>query len=193
MLSHLVRAHLATALCAVVIAGCSRGTHVTTIPGITGKAVGRTVPDWYVNPPRDDKTVVATGSATSADMQLALTKAQTVARATLAEQVQATYSILTRQFAEEVGRDSTGQLLEQFTRTVQGTVRETLVNTAPGRQYLQEEPAGYRAFVLVSVDKGDVAARLLREIKANEALYTRLRATQAFKDLERALAAPTVP
>jgi hypothetical protein len=37
------------------------------------------VTDRYVNPPRDETFLIASGSATSSDMQLALTKAQTVA------------------------------------------------------------------------------------------------------------------
>lgn len=177
----------------LALAACSHGTRVTTLPKVAPKDAGRIVPDWYVNPPKDDKTIVATASATSADMQLALTKAQTVARATLAEQLEATYNVLTKQFAEEVGRDSTSQLLDQFTRTVQGVVHTTLVNTTPTQQHLQDEPAGYRAFVLMSVSRNDVAARLLREIKSNEILYTRLRSTQAFKDLEKAIPPSETP
>jgi hypothetical protein len=190
---HLARSPIVLAACAAALAACAHGTRVTTIPSVQGRDVGRVVPDWYVNPVHDDKTVVATGSATSADMQLALTKAQTVARAALAEEMDATYNVLTRQFAEEVGRDSTGQLLDQFTRTVEGVVHQTLVNSTPSRQHLQEEPGGYRAFVLIAVARTDLAARLVREIKTNEALYTRLRATQAFKDLEKAIPPSPMP
>jgi hypothetical protein len=177
------------ALCAA----CGGGTRVTTLPKIDRTDAGRIVPDWYVNPPRDAKFVVASGSATSSDMQLALTKAQTVARATLAEEMQATYKVLSRQFAEEVGRDDSNRLLDQFTRTVEAVVNANLVNTTLRQQYLQKEPPGYRAFVLVAVSRDDIAARLLKELKASEALYTRLRATQAFKDLEAQTTAPAVP
>ena len=126
-------------------------------------------------------------------MQLALTKAQTVARATLAEELQATYKVLSKQFAEEVGRDDSNRLLDQFTRTVEAVVNANLVNSTLRQQYLQQEPPGYRAFVLVAVSRDDVAARLLKELKASEALYTRLRATQAFKDLEAQTSAPPAP
>jgi len=181
---------LVTGLCALVIAGCRGGTRVTTLPKISKAETGRIVPDWYVNPPRDEKLLVASGSATSSDMQLALTKAQVVARATLAEAMQATYKVLSKQFAEEVGRDDASRLLDQFTRTVEAVVNANLVNTVLKQQYLQQEAPGYRAFVLVTVSKDDLAARLLKELKANEALYTHLRATQAFKDLEAQTAAP---
>ncbi len=178
---------------AAIAWGCHQGTHVTTLPDVKPADAGRTVPDWYVNPPRDDRTIVATASATSEDMQLALTKAQTIARATLAEQMQATYDVLNKQFAEEVGRDSTTQLLDQFTRTVEGVVHTTLVNTAPRSQYLEREPGGYRAFVLMSAARADMTERLLRELKANEALYTRLRATQAYRELERTIPRDSMP
>jgi hypothetical protein len=181
----LVAAGLAFALGAA----CT-GTRVTTLPKLAKADAGRIVPDWYVNPPRDEKSIVASGSATSSDMQLALTKAQTVARATLAEEMQATYKVLSKQFAEEVGRDDSNRLLDQFTRTVEAVVNANLVNTVLRQQYLQQEPPGYRAFVLVSVSRDDIAARLLKELKTNEALYTRLRATQAFKDLDAQTASP---
>jgi hypothetical protein len=183
---------LAAIVCTAALSACS-GTRVTTLPRLSKAEAGRIVPDWYVNPPRDDKFLVASGSAISSDMQLALTKAQTVARATLAEQMQATYKVLSKQFAEEVGRDDSNRLLDQFTRTVEAVVNANLVNTALRQQYLQQEAPGYRAFVLVAVSRDDIAARLLKELKANEALYTHLRATQAFKDLEAQTAAPPAP
>ena len=184
---------LIAATCVIALGGACGGARVTTLPRLSRGESGHVVPDWYVNPPRDAKLLVASGSATSSDMQLALTKAQTVARATLAEQMQATYKVLSKQFAEEVGRDDSSRLLDQFTRTVESVVNANLVNTALSRQYLQQEPGGYRAFVLVTVAKDDIAARLLKELKANEALYTRLRSTQAFKDLEAQTAAPPAP
>jgi hypothetical protein len=176
-----------------LVAACGHATRVTTIPKVSKAEAGRIVPDWYVNPPHDEKFLVASGSAISSDMQLALTKAQTVSRATLAEQMQATYKVLTKQFAEEVGRDDSNRLLDQFTRTVEAVVNANLVNTVLRQQYLQQEAPGYRAFVLVAVSRDDLAARLLKELKANEALYTRVRATQAFKDLEAQTAAPPAP
>jgi hypothetical protein len=179
--------------CAIALGAACGGTRVTTLPKLSKAETGRTVPDWYVNPPRDEKLLVASGSAISSDMQLALTKAQTVARATLAEQMLVTYKVLSKQFAEEVGRDDSNRLLDQFTRTVEAVVNANLVNTVLKQQYLQQETPGYRAFVLVTVSRDDIAARLLKELKANEALYTHLRATQAFRDLEAQTAAPPAP
>jgi hypothetical protein len=184
---------LVAGICAIALCSACTGTRVITLPKVSKAEAGRIVPDWYVNPPRDEKFLIASGSATSSDMQLALTKAQTVARATLAEEMQVTYKVLSKQFAEEVGRDDSNRLLDQFTRTVEAVVNANLVNTALRQQYLEQEPPGYRAFVLVSVSRDDIAARLLKELKANEALYTRLRATQAFKDLEAQTAAPASP
>jgi hypothetical protein len=187
------RLHLVATACVIALGASCGGTHVTTLPKVSKAEMGRVVPDWYVNPPHDAKFLVASGSATSSDMQLSLTKAQTVARATLAEEMQATYKVISKQFAEEVGRDDSNRLLDQFTRTVEAVVNENLVNTALRQQYLELEPPGYRAFVLVTVSRDDIAARLLKEVKANEALYTRLRATQAFRDLEAQTAAPPSP
>lgn len=177
-------------VCAIALSAACGGTRVTTLPKVAKADAGRIVPDWYVNPPHDEKSLVASGSATSSDMQFALTKAQTIARATLAEEMQATYKVLSKQFAEEVGRDDSSRLLDQFTRTVEAVVNANLVNTTLRQQYLQQEAPGYRAFVLVSVSRDDIAARLLKELKANEALYTHLRATQAFKDLEAQTSTP---
>jgi hypothetical protein len=193
-MQHRVASLFLTAACVVAAASaCGHATRVTALPKISKAQTGTIVPDWYVNPPHDDKFLVASGSATSADMQFALTKAQVTARAALAEQMQATYKILSKQFAEEVGRDDSNRLLDQFTRTVEAAVNTNLVNTVMRQQYLQQEAQGYRAFVLVAVSRDDLAARLLRELKANEALYTHLRATQAFKDLEAQTIAPSAP
>ncbi len=188
---HRVASLVLTGACIIAVStACGHATRVTTLPRISKAQTGSIVPDWYVNPPHDDKFLVASGSATSVDMQFALTKAQVTARAALAEQMQATYKILSKQFAEEVGRDEANRLLDQFTRMVEAVVNANLVNTNLRQQYLQQEAEGYRAFVLVSVSRDDLAARLLKELKANEALYSHLRATQAFKDLEAQTATP---
>jgi hypothetical protein len=192
-LSSSARHLVVTGACVIALGAACGGTHVSTLPRLSKAETGSVVPDWYVNPPHDEKNLVASGSATSSDMQLALTKAQTVARATLAEEMQATYKVLSKQFAEEVGRDDSNRLLDQFTRTVEAVVNANLVNTTLRKQYLQQEAQGYRAFVIVTVARDDIAARLLKELKANEALYTRLRATQAFRDLEAQTAAPPSP
>ena len=145
----------------------------------------RICPNWYYNPPRDPNYLFAAKTATSADMQLAVDKAVQDARVDLAAQLEAHVMGLIKKFDEEVGATNDRELLGLYSQTSKTVVDRTLVGARVRQQEVFKEGELYRACVLVELPLGPARELLLDQIKSNEILYTRFRASQAFKELEK--------
>ncbi len=138
------------------------------------------IPSWYLNPPTDPAFAYATSTETSQDMQMAINKAEQQCRADLANQISSKVSTLTKKFGEEVGgKDS--QLLTSFTQASK-TVSSTELSGAKSKQRDVRQDGGmWRAYVLMEYN---VSQAMVSQLKKEEELYTRFRATQTYKELE---------
>lgn len=173
---------LMATLLAVGCAGQQGGTNLNPPP--TTKILEQ-VPIWVENVPKDPNYLFASGTETSRKMSLALDKAKTGARRELAQQMEVHVEGLTKAFDEEIGLGADSELLAAYTQTTKIVIDQTLIGTIVERQKLLEEGNGiYRSYVLMSLPIGEANLAMAEKIKANEMLYTRFRASQAFQDLE---------
>ncbi len=143
----------------------------------------RNLPGWYLKPPRDDNYLFGTATAVSRDVQVAINKAQADARGAIAQELEVKYGALNKRFVEEVGREG-AQLLDQYTQVYKAVVSTTLYGSRPRQQELRTEQALYRATVLMELPVGEMSKKLLEQLRAQEQLYTRFRAGEAFKELD---------
>lgn len=148
------------------------------------------IPDWYSNPPRDPnpdnpKMIYGVATEVSQDMQFAINKAETGARANIARQVESTIQGLMAKFREETGSGQDPQLLQMSTEVEKNVVNAKLVGARIAKQQIVRDGNLYRAYVLVEYSTEAAKKALLEEIKRNEQAYTRYRASKAFADLER--------
>ena len=110
-------------------------------------------------------------------------KAEAEGRNGLAQQLEVKYGALSKRFVEEVGREGS-QLLDQYTQAYKAVVSQTLYGTRAKQQTLKTEGDVYRATVLMELPVGEASKKLLEQIRAQEQLYTRFRATEVFKELD---------
>lgn len=173
-----------TLLSLVVAGACSRGPRppVDLSPTPSRQTI-RELPSWYLKPPTDENYLFAPATAVSRDMQIAINKAQADGRNGIAQQLEVKYGALNRRFVEEVGREGS-QLLDQYTQVYKAVVSTTLYGTRPRFQELHTEGGVYRAILLMELPLGEMSKKLLEQIRAQEQLYTRFRAGEAFKDLD---------
>ena len=141
------------------------------------------IPVWYNEPPMDPNYLFEVSSATSRDMQLAVDKAKTSARTGLAEQYEVKVQGLKKRFREEVGLNEDSELLEQFTAAEKQIVSTVMNGTRVKNQKIVVESGLYRAYILMEYPIGAANAALMEQLKSNQNLYTRFRATQAFDEL----------
>jgi hypothetical protein len=142
------------------------------------------IPDWYTEVPTDNEYLYAARTATSQDMQLALDKAVTDGRAEIGRQTELRIQGLQKRFDEEVGLNTDAQLMSQYTQATKTVVSTSLSGTRTKLQELCKDGELWRAYVLVEYPIGAANEALMQQIKKNNEMYTRFRASQAFKDLD---------
>jgi len=181
------RKHVAATVVAVVAValaatGCG-GSHKMKTPG----GVKVEVPDWYVDPPADDDRLVGVATATSLDMQTAVDKARQDGRLEIARQLDIRMTGMAKRFVEETGLAEDAELLDMFTQVSKSIVSDSLVGSRVSKQELAREGGTYRAYALVEMPIGEANLAFLERIRAQDRLYTRFRASQAFEELDRSV------
>ena len=79
------------------------------------------------------------------------------------------------------------QLLDQYTQVYKATVSQVLYGSRARQQVVRSEGPVYRVYVLMELPTGEMSRRLVEQMRANEQMYTRFRATEAFKELDAEL------
>lgn len=176
--------HLAC-VAALVMWSCGPAK-VNLVPAPTDKTI-ENIPTWVTTPPDDPGYLFASATATSQDMQMVLDKAKTSAQANLAQQMETRLASLTKRFQEETGLTGDSQLLSQFSDATKVVTKQTLVGARVKEQKILPESGIYRAYVLMTLPLGEANQLLMDKIKANQEMYTRFRATQAFEELDKEL------
>jgi len=143
------------------------------------------VPEWYVSPPKDDNRLVGVASATSLDLQTAVDKARQDGRAEIARQVDTRITGMSKRFIEETGLDDDAELLGMFTQVSKSVVSDSLTGSRIAKQEMKHHGEGYRAYVMMEMPIGEANARFVEKIRAQERLYTRFRASEAFEELDQ--------
>jgi len=141
------------------------------------------IPDWYMNPPRDGNHLFAAKTAISSEMQLALDKATMEARAEIARQVETKISELQKKFTEELGNKVDGDFKKQFSKATKAVVNTTLHGTRVKEQEFFKEDKHWRAYVLVEYPWGEARSEFVKNVKRDTILYGKVKDTSAFEKL----------
>ena len=174
---HHARSILVTAIFVSLLAGCSSS------PTMQATSEGE-VPVWFTSPPQDPNYLFAPSTATSQDLQLAIDKATVSGRAEIGRQLEAKVTGMQKRFEEETGVGQDAQLLQQFTQAAKTVTSTSLSGSRVKSQKQVKDGSMWRSYVLVEYPLGAANQALMQSIKANQQLYTRFRATEAFKDLD---------
>jgi len=143
------------------------------------------IPDWFIKPPQNESMLYAAATAASPDLQLAIDKAVNDAKAQLADRLNGEMSGKMKRFIEESGSASDPQLLQETSKVTSALF--TSVNLAGYRvsdKKIVPQGTLFRAYTLLEYPIGEANRVLVSEIKKNQSVETRLRASKAFADLE---------
>jgi hypothetical protein len=166
------------ALTAAILAGCGGGKQSLQ------SASECDIPEWYSTAPQDPNYLFAARTATSQDMQIALDKATTDGRAEVGRQTELKVQGLQKRFDEEVGVNADAQLMSQFTQANKTVVSTSLSGSKVRSQKLCKDGDLWRAYVLVEYPIGAANETLMQQIRKNNEMYTRVRSSQTFKELD---------
>ncbi len=165
-------------LAAVALLGCGGSTR-SMQSADTGA-----IPDWFTSIPKDPAMFYAANTQVSQDLQLAIDKATQGGRTEISRMVETKITGLQARFTEETGTANNAQLLDMFTQANKAVVSTALAGSRVSKQKHLKDGNNYRAYVLVEYPTGAASAALAQQIKANDQLYTRFRASQTFKELD---------
>ena len=138
---------------------------------VSAKLVEKSAPDWFTNPQSNASAYQAVGDGVSASMSGAVSNARTAAFEGICQSAGAVVRSQSKQFRMDTERSS-GQVNTTATRNfcpdvdVSGAVVE--------KQHIVRDGSRFRAFVLVSLNKGVNAAKGIKSVADAE-----------FKDLDR--------
>ncbi|HIG47317.1 MAG TPA: hypothetical protein EYQ20_13135 [candidate division Zixibacteria bacterium] len=178
------RVPLALLSLAVLVSACGSSLKSVDLTPVSSSETLKKVPDWFITVPQDPNHIYAAATATSQDIQLAINKAQTEGRNQVAQQVEVKFDGLQKRFQEETGLTNESEYLDQFTSAYKSIVSTVLHGSRISKQETMTEKNIFRTYVLIEMPIGEANEQLMNKIKANQNLYTRFRATQAYKELD---------
>ncbi len=142
------------------------------------------VPEWFLTTPTDPNYIFVSRTATSQDMQLAIDKATTDARAEIARTIEIKMEGLQKRFDEEVGVRENATLLSQYTQATKTVVSESISGSEVKEKTISKDGDIWRAYVLVQYPIGAANDALVKQLRKQEEIYTRIRSTETFNELE---------
>jgi len=169
---------LLSCLSLLAVFSCAHKDAITNVPKIDA-------PNWYTDPARDNDRLIGVATATSRDLQTAVDKAKQDGRVDIARQLDVRVAGLSKRFIEDTGLDQDAELLGMFTQVSKTVVSDSLNGTRLAKQKLDREGGTYRAYVEMEMPIGEANARFLEKIRSQERLHTRVRASEAYEELDR--------
>ena len=134
--------------------------------------------------PGDINMLSAEATGTSRDSQLAIDKAKMDARVEMTQQLNAYVQALIKKFDEEVGITEDSELLGLYSKTAKIVVDQSLVGSHIKKKDVKQDGEIYKATVVMEAPLGQARKRLLEQIKASDALYTRFSNSESFEELK---------
>ena len=145
-----------------------------------------TIPEWYMNMPESDDTIFSSGTATAPDMQLAVDIAIMNAKTTLADRINGKLDSMTKSFVAKIGSDDLDtSVLTEIEKTSKNVIASVdVAGYNVGEMKIIQDGVQYRAYVLLAYNSKEATKVLLNRLKKDRMVYSRLRSTEAWKELE---------
>ena len=164
--------------------GCGSKTGPDLSPDASKKTIGN-MPDWFLNNPEIEGFKYYAATETSRDMQMSIDKAALTAANALAGQMDSEMNALVKRAKEETGLGDDSDVIDRFSSTQEQIISKSLQDYKIKNKDIQMESGNiYRAYILIEWDEGAANKRLLAQIKSDEALYTAMRTTELFDEME---------
>ena len=144
------------------------------------------IPDWYKEMPEEDNATFTVGSATTPDLQLSVDIATLNGKVVLADRINGKLKALTKSWVAKFGQDDVNSKIlteiEKIAKNVIANVDVSGYNPVK----IDVFPSGtqYRAFVLLKYSDKEASKIIMNRLRKDRMIYSRLRSTEAWKELE---------
>ena len=144
------------------------------------------MPKWYTNIPKEDDAVYAVGTAVTPDLQLAVDIAVLSAKTTLADRVDSRIRSQLKTFKSKLGAtDFDSNVSVEFEQVTRNLIADAdVAGYTVKENVIVQNGTQYRSYVLLEY-RNEIAANVIRtRVAKNAALLSKLRSTQAWKELD---------
>ena len=144
------------------------------------------IPEWYLNIPSAEDTIYSSGSARAPDLQLAVDIAIMNAKTTLADRINGKLDSMTKSFVAKIGsNDLDTSVLNEIEKTSKNVIASVdVAGYIIDKSDVTQEGTQYRAYVLLAYNNEEATKVLMNRMKRDKMIYSRIRSTEAWKELE---------
>ena len=176
---------------AIGLGACSNKESITANPQIVyqtntvSKQIEQ-IPEWYLNIPSADDTIYSSGSARAPDLQLAVDIAVMNAKSTLADRINGKLDSMTKSFVAKIGSsDLDTSVLNEIEKVSKNVIASVdVAGYIIDKSDVTQEGTQYRAYVLLAYNNEEATKVLMNRMKRDKMIYSRIRSTEAWKELE---------
>ena len=176
---------------AIGLGACSNKESITANPQIVyqtntvSKQIEQ-IPEWYLNIPSADDTIYSSGSARAPDLQLAVDIAVMNAKTTLADRINGKLDSMTKSFVAKIGsNDLDTSVLNEIEKVSKNVIASVdVAGYIIDKSDVTQEGTQYRAYVLLAYNNEEATKVLMNRMKRDKMIYSRIRSTEAWKELE---------
>ena len=145
------------------------------------------IPEWYLQIPSADDTIYSSGSAKAPDLQLAVDIAIMNAKTTLADRINGKLDSMTKSFVAKIGSDDLDtSVLTEIEKTSKNVIASVdVAGYKIDESDVTQEGTQYRAYVLLAYNSEEATKIMMNRMKKDRMIYSRIRSTEAWKELER--------
>ena len=144
------------------------------------------IPEWYLNIPSADDTIYSSGSARAPDLQLAVDIAIMNAKTTLADRINGKLDSMTKSFVAKIGSDDLDtSVLNEIEKTSKNVIASVdVAGYVVDKSDITQEGTQYRAYVFLAYNSEEATKMMMNRMKRDRMIYSRIRSTEAWKELE---------
>ena len=177
---------------AIGLGACSNKDNIANRPEVVYKysTVNQQIekiPEWYLQIPSADDTIYSSGSAKAPDLQLAVDIAIMNAKTTLADRINGKLDSMTKSFVAKIGSDDLdSSVLNEIEKTSKNVIASVdVAGYKIDKSDITQEGTQYRAYVLLAYNNEEAQKVMMNRLKRDRMIYSRIRSTEAWKELER--------
>jgi len=150
------------------------------------KSAVSVVPSWYNEMPEKKGSIFTVGAAVAPDLQFAVDIATMNAKVVLADRINGKLKSLTKSWMAKIGQtDVDASVMTEIEKVSKNVIANVDVSGYnPTKVDVFPSGMQYRAFVLLEYSDKEAAKIIFNRMRKDRLVYSRLRSTEAWKELE---------
>ena len=145
------------------------------------------VPDWFKKMPEKKGSIFTVGTATAPDLQLAVDIATLNGKVVLADRINGKLKAMTKSWMAKFGQsDVDTRVMSEIEKVAKNVIANVdVAGYSPIQVDVSAAGTQYRAFVLLEYSDKEASKIIFNRLRKDRIVYSRLRSTEAWKELEQ--------